>query len=263
MVLIIISLGGCDYLPLPLTPQPPTTIADIAYDTRRRTADYRVYIEESGDFVPYLVVTANHNGNVLLVREFLLDETMHFNPSPHESPPGHSLWARQDFGAYYEDSYIDIFLNSIFIDTFWGAAREAMVLSNIEITDKSSMGVTGRTSKHIYRYVFLLSLRELHRIELRTVVPEGKSLDYFTSSYTRRVARRADGIAIPYWTRSPQTWETYRVMAIGATNAMVDFATADRHLGVRPAFSVHRNTTITTRTDIVEGQYVFVIGSGD
>jgi len=258
MIFIIVLLGGCDYLPLPLTPQPPTTIADIAYDTRRRTADYRVYIEESGDFVPYLVVTSNHNGNVLLVREFLLDDTMHFNPSPHESPPGHSLWAWQDFGAYYEDSYIDAFLNSKFMDTLGGAVVEALVLSNIEITDKSSMGVAGRTSTHIYRYIFLLSSRELGVADSSVIVPEGERLDIFAGEFTRRVARHSNGEANPYWTRTPQNWETYTVVTIGV-NA-IGIGSANNQIGVRPAFSLYRNIPITTRTDIVEGEYVFVIG---
>ena len=257
VLFVAVLLGGCN-LPLPLTPQPPTTIADIAYDTRRRTADYRVYIEENGQFVPYLVVTANHNDNVLLVREFLLDETMHFNPSPRPHNPG--LWASQDYGAYYEDSYIDIFLNSNFIDTFGGAAREAMVLSNIEITDKSSMGVAGRVSKHIYRYVFLLSSIELGVAESRITVSEGKRLDIFAGKFARRVARFSNGKEHPYWTRTPQNSETYRVMVIGVDAAGP--GTPHTLLGVRPSFAVYRNTPITTRNDIVEGEYVFVVGGG-
>jgi len=105
-------------------------------------------------------------------------------------------------------------------------------------------------------------LRELHRIDLRTVVPEGEPLEYFTSSYTRRIARRADGIAIPYWTRSPQNWETCTVVIIGVTHAMITSGPASNYLGVRPAFAVYRNTPITTRTDIIDGQYVFVIDEG-
>jgi len=262
MAFIIILLGGCDSLTSLLVPPPPTTIADIAYDTRRRSdVDYRIFIKESSCFVPYLVATANHNGNVLLVREFLLDELIHFNPSPHESPPGHNLWASQDFGGYYEDSYIDNFLNTEFMSNLGEGVIEAMILSNIEITDKSSMGVAGRVSKHIYRHVFLLSSRELGVADSRITVPEGERLDIFAGKFTRRVARHSNGKAHPYWTRTPQNWETYRVMIIGVD--MAGPGTANNLLGVRPAFSLYRNTPITTRTDIVKGEYVFVIGGGD
>ena len=256
---IIILFGGCDRMTSLLVLPPPTTIADIAYDTRMRRVDYRVYIEENSDFVPYLVATSNYNGNVLLVREFLLDDAMHFNPSPRSHNPG--LWGWYDFGAYYEGSYIDSFLNSEFISILGGGAIGAMVLSNIEITDKSSMGVAGRLSTHIQRYVFLLSLKELGGPESSINVPEGERLDIFAGKFTRRVARLSDGEAYPYWTRSPSTWGTNNAFVIGA-NA-IDSGPAHNLLGVRPAFAVYRNTPITTRTDIVDGEYVFVIDERD
>jgi len=131
----------------------PTTIADIAYDVRNRGADYRIYLQENGRFVPYLVLTANYSGsrNALLLREHLLDREIAFNPSPR----GHGLWAWQDFGAYYSDSNIDNFLNTEFISTLCETVIAVIVPSEIMITDKSSIGVTGLTSTNITRYILL------------------------------------------------------------------------------------------------------------
>jgi len=178
-MLIAISLGGCNQVLFQSRTHNPTTIADIAYNAQKG-GDFRVYIEENGVFAPYFVVTSDYGGNALLVREYLLDEELPFNPSPH----GDSLWEWQNFGAYYENSFIDNYLNSEFMNTLGNAAIEAMVQSTIEITDKSSLGVTGTTSANISRYIFLLSLRELGGTELSTSVPEGNILDFFASDYT-------------------------------------------------------------------------------
>ena len=238
----------------------PTTIADIAYDVRNRGADYRVFLKEDGLFVPYLVLTANYSGsgNVLLLREYLLDQEVPFNHSPR----GHSLWAWQDFGAYYPDSNIDNFLNTEFASTLCEAVITAMMPSDIVVTDKSSMGVTGRTANVITRDIFLLSLRELGIPDPSTSVPEGERLRFFRGVFhTDRVARFSNGIESPYWTRTPQTWETYTVFAIG-TNA-VGAGSADGYIGVRPAFALCRYTAITISTDIISGETVFVLAGAD
>jgi len=151
--------------------QPPTTIADIAYDNirRGRDVDYRIFIEENGELIPYLVLTANYGGNVLLLREHVMDESRPFNPSPR----GERAWAWQDFGAYYPDSYIDNFLNTEFRDTLGEGVLAAMVASDIVVTDKDSIGVGGLTSTTIIRYIFLLSLRELRVPDSAISVSEG------------------------------------------------------------------------------------------
>ena len=97
--------------------QPPTTINDIAYDNirRGRDVDYRIFIEENGELIPYLVLATNYGGNVLLLREHVMDESRPFNPSPRGGG-----WGWSDFGAYYPTSDIDNFLNTEFMDTLGG-----------------------------------------------------------------------------------------------------------------------------------------------
>jgi len=235
--------------------QPPATIADIAYDNirRGRDVDYRIFIEENGELVPYLVLTADYGGNVLLLREHIMDESRPFNISPH----GERGWAYHDFGAYYPDSHIDNFLNAEFKNTLGEGVLAAMTASDIVVTEKSSIGAGGLTSMVITRYVFLLSIRELGIPDTSISVPEGGALRFFGNYHARRVATLSDGRAFPYWTRSPSTWGTSNAFAIG-----VDVSgpgTVDGYIGVRPAFAVARTTPITTQTNITSGETFFVL----
>ena len=240
----------------------PTTIADIAYDrlARNRNTDFRVYLEENGGFMPYLVLTANYGGNVLLLREYLLDETMPFNTSPH----GPNLWSALDYGGYYPDSHIDNFLNTEFKDTLDRTVIAAMMPSNIVVTDKRAWNPGAehaRASKIITRYVFLLSLRELGVSNSSINVPEGRILRFFRGYHAGRVATFACGMASPYWTRTPTLWGRSNATAVAPSG--VGGGPPDNEIGVRPAFTLARSTPITTRTDIISGETVFVLCTGN
>jgi len=260
LVFLVVAILRREQMLLATGLRQPTTIADIAYDVRNRGADHRIFLKEDGIFVPYLVLTANYSGsgNVLLLREYLLDRTVPFNHSPR----GERMWAWQDFGAYYPDSNIDNFLNTEFINTLCNSVLATIVPSNIVVTDKSSIGVTGRTSTTITRHVFLLSIRELGVRDLSISVPEGEVLRFFRGSTSAdRVARFSNGVEAPYWTRTPRTWETCFVFFIGVNILGSD--TADMYGGVRPAFALCRYTAITTSTDVISGETVFVLADSD
>ena len=237
----------------------PTIIADIAYDrlARNRNTDFRVYLEENGSFVPYLVLAANYGGNVLLLREHVLDDGVPFNISPH----GPNRWYTLDFGAYYPDSNIDVFLNLEFKESLSDLVVSAIMPSNIVVTDKSAWGGglgSAYASKVITRHVFLLSLRELGFMNLRTSVPEGRALRLFRGRpHTARVATFSCGSASSYWTRTPEVWHRYVVFTIGPNS--IGAGSAGVYSGVRPAFALARSTPITTRTDIISGETVFVL----
>ncbi|MEK3796092.1 DUF6273 domain-containing protein [Paenibacillus sp. FSL R7-0204] len=225
-------------------------LLDLAYD-RNPKKGYTVYLKEDSGYVPYLVVSSNYGGNVLLLRRELLETMMPFNKNERH------MWARSQYGAYYEDSSIDQYLNGEFISRFSQATQEAMVSSDITITDKASIGVTGNSTIEISRKVFLLSLKELNGADSRASVAEGKTLKFFDDDYKRRVAYLPNQEANPYWTRTPETWETSIVFTIGpkATGA----GGADIHSGVRPAFCLEGSTVYKQRSDIISGQKVFVI----
>ena len=107
-------------------PRQNNTVADRAYSWRTGD-DCLVYIEESGGFEPYIVLTADYGGNALLLRKFLLPDKMPFNENESHG------WGFSDFGGYYEDSTIDKYLNTFFYDTLSQTTKDAIVESNVVI----------------------------------------------------------------------------------------------------------------------------------
>ena len=112
-------------------------------------------------------------------------------------------------------------------------------------------------SRIITRYVFILSTRELGVPDSSINVPEGEVLRFFWGLHSGRVASPFSGLGSPYWTRTPALWGT-NTPSIIAPHA-VGAGPADSHIGVRPAFSVARYTAITTCTDAISGETVFVL----
>lgn len=225
------------------------TIESIAYD-EKSNEECLVYIKENNVYEPYLVITSDYDGNVLLLRKYLLADTMPFNENERH------MWANHEYGAYYEDSSIDKYLNTEFFNILDQSVKDSIVSSNIIITDKRSMDNEGDITKTISRKVFLLSLKELDGPKSRASVEEGKALKYFKDDYSRRVADLPNGEKSAYWTRTPEIWETYNVITIsngsGAGGADIDS-------GVRPAFCMKRDTEITQSENVVSEQTVYVI----
>lgn len=210
-------------------------ICDIAYDVTG-LEDCIVHIEENGAFVPYLVISSNYMGNTLLLRQYLLNDPMPFNKNETH------MWSSYQYGGYYENSSIDDYLNTGFIDMLSQSVKGRIIDCNIVITDKSSLGVTGNTTKTILRKVFILSLRELNGAESSASASEGNTIKFFADDNNRRVANLVNGEKSAYWTRTPETWETYNVFTIG--DGGTGSGSADIESGVRPAFCLPRNTAI-------------------
>jgi hypothetical protein len=250
LIACLLLIGGCNHMPLQTGKKHNKTIEDIAYDKNSKE-ECLVYVKENDVFEPYIVISSDYDGNVLLLRKDLLAEKMPFNQNETH------MWASYEYGGYYEDSSIDKYLNTEFTDTLSESVKASIVSSNIVITDKSSLGVTGNATTTISRKVFLLSLEELNGAKSNASVSEGKTLKYFADDYNRRVANLPNGEKCAYWTRTPETWETYTVFTIG--NNGTGSGSADVDSGVRPAFCLKKSTAITKRTDIESGQTVYVI----
>lgn len=229
------------------------TLEKIAYD--RSWKNPVVYIREHETYVPYLVLTADYDGNVLLLRENLLPE-----PMPYKE---HSeFWASYEYGAYYEESSIDAFLNTEFPKVFSPEVQAAIVDTAIEVTDKESYEEESwaNATHMIERKVFLLSAVELGVKSGigYTMTEEGTPLNYFSNKkYAVKVAYMADGTGWPYWTRTPHIWDTCLVTVFGV-NAR-DAAPANNLLGVRPAFCMERDTAVKKSDEIVAGETVYIL----
>lgn len=246
------------------------TLKDIAYDRPEEDSskedpsegDPVVYIRENGEYVPYLVLTADYGGNVLLLREHLLPEAMQYEPSPHgETVDGLSGgWAFYDFGSYYEKSSIDAFLSTDFLEVFRPEVRAAIVDTLIEVTDEECYEKWNYATHRIRRKVFLLSSVELgvRYSDGYTTAREGEPLAYFRNkAHSVKTARKADGEAWPYWTRTPWLAETCLVTAVGVDSLCSP--PADLYIGVRPAFCMERDTKVRESDGIVPGETVYVL----
>ena len=194
------------------------------------------------------MISSDYAGNALLLRKDLLDDTMPFNKNET------NMWASYEYGGYYEGSSIDNYLNMEFVDMLNQSVKDFIVESTIVITDKGSLGVTGNATKTISRKVFILSLKELNGAESSASASEGNTLKYFADDYNRRIADLPNGEKSAYWTRTPETWETYTVFTIGSGGT--GSGSADIESGVRPAFCLPRSTPICVNNMAGENMYI-------
>lgn len=249
-------------------------LEELAYDRSGKKSV--VYIKESGEYVPYLVIESDYGGNVLLLRKNLLPEEMKYNYSQYELEHGENPrdsvlsapWSASECGSYYPESNVDKFLNTGFLKSFSPDMQEAMVLTTIEVTGKRALYEFDAKSTlwHIDRKAFLLSAIELDQYSAGilgiSVAKEGEPLSYFAGKpFSRKRAYKADGTALPYWTRTPRMHATCcRVIAIGSKRGYdtID-PTADRYFGVRPAFCLEKDTMVQKKWGIVMGKKVYVL----
>ena len=235
------------------------TLEKIAYDNSRENPV--VYIKENGKYIPYLVLTSDYGGNVLLLRENLLPEPMQYKPAPHGEGFGalSGGWAGE-YGSYYEESVIDEFLNTDFLEVFSPEVQAAIVDTMIEVTDMDRYEEWNYATHMLRRKVFLLSAVELgvlHSVDLMTA-REGDPLKYFKNKkHSVKTAYMADGKAWPYWTRTPWLWETCLVTVIGVES--LGDAPADSRIGVRPAFCMARDTAVRESDSVVAEETVYVL----
>lgn len=238
------------------------TLEKISYDKSKENPV--VYIKENGEYVPYLVLTSDYGGNVLLLRENVLPEEMPYKTSSHGEGGGalSAGWTYYDYGSYYEESSIDDYLNTNFLHIFSPEIQAAIMDTTIEVTDRESYSEQSwaNATHMIERKIFLLSAVE-YGVNFSVgynITKEGKSLDYFKKiDYSEKAAYKEDGTAWPYWTRTPWIWDSCDVTVIGVTK--LSFAPADKHLGVRPAFCMNKNTVIQENNNIVAGKSVYTI----
>jgi hypothetical protein len=233
------------------------TIKDIAYDNLLSVVNkfegYTVYLKENGEYEPYLVLSKNYNGDgeVLLLRQYLLDEPRIYNTD-------------EGYGAYYENSKIDRFLNKRFLKTLESNVQTKIVTSNLEITDEFSIGSVGDETITIPRKAFLLSHTEMAAGKSALAPEEGKKLLYFVGFHSYIATTKA-GEAEPYWLRTPYTEYGITVWGVKSSGYLGNSPLLDTgneklyKMGVRPAFCLAKDTKLERKEGIVKGKKVFII----
>lgn len=254
IITILFLSGGCKYIydkyenNLNSSNNLPTIIGEIAYDENSPWG-YRIYIEENGELTPFIVLTSNYKGNCLVLREFLLQDLHQYN------------WGGE-FGAYYNGSTIDKFLNQNYYSRLSQDIRSLIVTSEIEITSKDAIDTHNNDIEIIKRSIFLLSANEVNVSLSKIALKEGETLTYF-KKVQNRIATFENFEKCSWWLRTPALRNGDIVIAIGDDGIVgmggINTIAGASETGVRPAFCVPANTHIIFNNDDIHGNLLFTI----
>lgn len=245
MIFLGIFAMACDKVLDEEEEKPREFIEDISYNIDDMDyLNYTVYIKESEFYAPYIVVTDDYNGHVLLVRKHVLEEKIAWNSSGRMT-------------GYYEDSIIDNYLNEEFIKQLDSNVVGAMVESEIPIITKESMGSTGNDTIKINRNIFLLGYSEVTQSNQTIAADEGETLAYFANADSLS-AYNESGEKYSWWLRTTYTWYDTTAWVVGYDGSY-GAAEVDIINGVRPAFCIEKGIEIETIEGIIVNQSVYVL----
>lgn len=221
---IIISITMC----LPLvgcsTKTDPSTIGELAYDINK-THGYTTYVKENNQYVPYLVLTNDYNGNTLLLRKEALPQDCQFSK------------VNDNDNDYYAESNVDSYLNSEYYNTLSDSVKEIITTSKIQIT-KDYPDIS--EVEEIERKIFLLSCTEVN-IDLSIVNTEGIPLEYFAKK-EHMLCQNGENY-VGWWLRSNYLPERSMVCCISDAG-VIGGEGVQYSGGVRPAFCIPSSSTI-------------------
>ena len=235
---VLLLFAGCAKKPSDTLEIKPDDIMTIEALFSRHGTDV-IYLEESGEYVPFLIIDDDYNGNILLLRQDVLETPMKYN----------------EYQSAYEGSSIDIYLNSVYLTSL--SDTNLMICdTDIVVTAAESIGTSGKATSVIERKVFLLSMTELGYNDSYGATHEGTPLEYF-QNVENRIAT-LNGRPTSWWTRSAETYHNTAVYGVGPDGALGNGNASDEN-GIRPAFCVPKESVVTLSTDIVQGESVFVL----
>ena len=213
-----LTFGGCSL--------DRTLVSEYSFDGNP-LADCTVYVEEAGELVPYLVLTADYNGSgkTLLLRKHVMDEPRTYNPNVQ----GNSYYAGSEIDEWLSGAYLLLVGNVDAVEV------------PIEISTKDSLNHCGLDIETIHRKAFLLSWLEVGGPEGVTIAPDGRELAYFV--WNKALGTRADGTEEPYALRSPITCANTAYSVVGS-NGKFGGAGLEYKLMVRPAFCVESDAEV-------------------
>ena len=176
------------------------SVGKLSYDSSPDSCT--VYLPEGQAYVPFLVLSADYGGNALLLRRDVLPEARPFN----------------NYGAAYEDSAIDRFLNGEYLQRL-DAVKDLIRASEIVVTDADALGVSGTAVKTLTRNVFLLSCAETGFTEIVNAGTEGAALSYFDAP-EHRIAYGENGAAASWRLRTPDAYYASVVYGVGPDGSL-------------------------------------------
>nr|WP_251422482.1 MULTISPECIES: DUF6273 domain-containing protein [Lactococcus] len=222
----------------------PQILRDIAYDKDKRLG-YTVHIKEDGKLVPYLVLTKNYigQGNVLLLRKYLLDPPMPFQEG----------WKR----FYYGHSMIDAFMNKEYINRLPKNVQENIPLTELGIKALKP-NFESRHIDKIKRKLFLLSDIDVGNYKQRIRLEEEENLLYFKrkdgGNTTRLAYLENDPVAYTWWLRT--AFETASAVADTINDGKFGGNGVAYPAHVRPAFTLPPETEVEEKEINGHKEYV-------
>lgn len=215
------------------------SVSELA--AHNQDSEYDIYIPENEQYVPYIVITDDYDGSVLLLRKDVLDLPGRIN----------------EYSSLYRDSEMDRYLNTEYLSML-SDIQDRILITEIQVTAEEALGISGDRTEIISRKAFLLSCTEVN-IQSENMAAEGKALEFFKDSDNR--AAYNNGTAANWWLRTPDTGYLSCTYVIGSNNKIGSTNAFDEN-GIRPAFCVSPSLQVEMRDDIVENQLVYTLGAG-
>jgi len=236
-----------------VSPKTPETIGELAYDVNAKHG-YTIYIKENKGYRPYLVLTKNYGGenHVLLLRDYLLDE---------QQPYYHDYSDSDSYDLHYGNSFIDTYLNTIYIETIENKTRNHIQTTAVDITLESTWeDMIGNTPvrKRIPRKVFLLSSLEVGS-DWNGKVRKEEALKYFRDSPQNLIARQTSNADVAWMLRTEDVQQEYSNAGIDPKGNIIDSIFSLTFMGVRPAFCLDADMKIVESDEIVNGKTVYIL----
>ena len=245
LIAVFIVVKREDFIYL-LPAKEPQVLRDLAYDKDKRLG-YTIHIKEEGKLVPYLVLTKNYinQGNVLLLRKYLLDPPMSFRDGWEE--------------AYYGHSIPDAFMHKDFIKRLSKGIQENIPLTELGIKPSEENAGTGHIEK-IKRQLFLLSDVDVGNYKHRVRFEDDRNLLYFK----RKGGVKEDRLAYSDGDSTPYSW--WLRTAFATDSAVAKVINYEGKFGgngvayisyVRPAFTLPPETEVEKKES--DGQTIYVL----
>ena len=177
-----------------------------------------LFLPEGDETIPYVAVSEDYGGAVLLLRQEILPEDLPF---------------ASDDSAYYAESSVDAYLSGEFLRQFPQQLREQICDTEIEICCRFP---DNSRTECISRRAFLLSATEVG-IDLAMVTPEGTPLAWFRSRAHHPALQ--EGNPADWWLRSAYTadrglaWHIQANGTLGGSGVWIPS-------GIRPAICLPR-----------------------
>ncbi|USI67933.1 DUF6273 domain-containing protein [Lactococcus petauri] len=244
LIAVFIVVKREDFIYL-LPAKEPQVLRDLAYDKDKRLG-YTIHIKEEGKLVPYLVFTKNYinQGNVLLLRKYLLDPPMSFRDGWEE--------------AYFGHSIPDAFMHKDFIKRLSKDVQKNIPLTELGIKPSAKNAGMGHIEK-IKRKLFLLSDIDAGDDRGKHRMGDDRNLLYFK----RKGRVKKDRLAYSDGNSTPYSWWLHTAFATDSVVASV--VNYKGRLGgngvayisyVRPAFTLPPETEVEEKGNDEQTIYV-------